>query len=103
MFITYAVSNIAGISNMPDKKFVQDDKSYLQISQQMTSVDDYLMYESDPSVEYLLPGDGKINMTLPFDQYWQTSYSSARFSGSLSSVDKLTDGDLICGYLCTEL
>jgi len=99
MFITYAVSNIAGISNMPDKKFVQDDKSYLQISQQMTSVDDYLMYESDPSVEYLLPGDGKINMTLPFDQYWQTSYSSARFSGSLSSVDKLTDGDLICGRL----
>ena len=99
MFITYAVSNIAGISNMPDKKFVQDDKSYLQISQQMTSVDDFLSYENDPSVEYALPGDGKINMTLPFDQYWQTSYSSARFSGSLSSVDQLSDGDLICGRL----
>lgn len=99
MFITYAVSNIAGISNMPDKKFVQDDKSYLQISQQTTTVEDYLNYESDPSVEYALPGNGRINMTLPFDEYWQTSYSSARFSGSLSSVDHLDDGDLICGRL----
>ena len=99
MFITYAVSNIAGILNTPDAKFVQDDKSYVGVLQQKISVKDYLEYEADSSVRYALPGPGRVNMTLKYDEYWQTSQNSATFSGSLSSVEDLTDKDLICGKL----
>lgn len=99
MFITYSVSNIAGILNMPDSKFVQDDKSYVQIAQSGISVDDYLMFEQDPTVAYALPGDGKISMQMPYDQYWQTSYGFAQFSGSLSSAAYLTEEDIVTGRL----
>ena len=99
MFITYAVSNIAGILNMPDEKFVQDDKSYVSIVQKKIPVDDYLTYEADPTVEYALPGPGQINMRMKFDEYWQTSWGGATISGSLSSADDLVKDDIVVGRL----
>lgn len=99
MFITYAVSNIAGILNMPDEKFVQDDKAYVGVVQKKISVDDYLTYESDPTVEYALPGYGRINMRMKYDEYWQTSWAGAVVGGSLSSSDDLAQSDIICGRL----
>ena len=89
MFVTYAVSNIAGILNMPDERFIQDDKSYVGVVQKKIPVNDYLEIESDPSVEYALPGSGKINMRMKFDEYWQTSWVGTMFSGSLSASDNL--------------
>lgn len=99
MFITYAVSNIAGMLNMPDEKFVEDDKSYVSIVQKKIPVDDYLKYESDPSVEYALPGSGRINMSMKYDEYWQTSWGGTVMSGSLSSSDDLTESDIKYGRL----
>ena len=99
MFITYAVSNIAGILNMPDDKFVQEDKSYIQVVQKKLTVDEYLMYESDPTVEYALPGNGQINMRFNFDEYWQTSWDGTMISGSLSSSDDLSESDIVYGRL----
>ncbi len=99
MFITYAVSNIAGIMDMPDEKFVKDDKSYISIVQQKIAVKDYLKYEADPAVGYALPGDGHINMSMKFDEYWQTSWGGCVFSGSLSSKDNISESDLIFGRM----
>ncbi|MBR0374721.1 MAG: ATP-binding cassette domain-containing protein [Mogibacterium sp.] len=99
MFITYAVSNIAGILNMPDEKFVQDNKSYVGVVQQKIPVEDYLTYEADPSVEYALPGSGQINMSMKFDEYWQTRWGGTMISGSLSSYDDLTEEDIKWGRL----
>ncbi len=99
MFITYAVSSIAGILNMPDEKFVQDDKSYVSVVQKKIPVDAYLKYEEDPSVEYALPGNGRINMTMKYDEYWQTSWGGATLSGSLSSSKSLKEEDLKFGTL----
>ena len=99
MFITYAVSNIAGILNMPDERFVQDDKSYVGVVQKKIPVSDYLSIESDPTVEYALPGDGKINMSMKYDEYWQTSWGGTMFKGSLSASDDLTEEDIKYGRL----
>ena len=99
MFITYAVSSIAGIMNMPEEKFVQDDKSYVGIVQKKIPVRDYLEYESDPAVEYALPGDGHINMRMKYDEYWQTSWAGTVLSGSLSSSDDLEESDIEFGRL----
>lgn len=99
MFITYSVSNIAGILNMPDEKFVEDDKSYIRVVQKKISVDDYLAYEADPSVAYAIPGTAQINMKMKFDEFWQTTWGSATFSGSLSSSEGLEKSDLIFGEL----
>lgn len=97
MFITYSVSNIAGILNLTDEKFVQDDKSYVGVVQKKISVRDYLTYEADPTVAYALPGNGRINMKMKYDEYWQTSWGGAVLSGSLSSAEDLTEADMKYG------
>ena len=99
MFITYAVSNIAGILNMPDEKFIQDNIAYVGVVQKKIPVSDYLMIEEDPSVEYALPGTGKINMQMKYDEYWQTSWGGTVFSGSLSASEDLTEEDIKYGRL----
>ena len=99
MFITYAVSNIAGILNMPDEKFIQDDISYVGVVQKKIPVNDYLDVEADPSVEYALPGSGHINMKMKYDEYWQTSWGGTTISGSLSAYENLTEEDIKYGRL----
>jgi hypothetical protein len=84
---------------MPDEKFVQDDLSYVGIVQKNIKVKDYLTYEADPSVEYALPGDGRINMSMKYDEYWQTSWGGTMISGSLSSAESLRESDLKFGRL----
>ena len=99
MFMTYAVSNIAGVMNVTDDEFVKEDKSYLTLVSKKTDVQTYQKYESDESFSYVMPGDSKIVMQMPFSSYFQTRYGSARFEGSLSDAGKLDASDLIAGRL----
>lgn len=99
MFVTYAVCNIAGIMNMPDDQFVMNDKSYIEVQQAKLSVEDFLKYEVDPTVEYALPGSGQISARFKYDEYLQTSGNDTEFSGSLSSSDDLAEEDIKYGRL----
>ena len=99
MFITYAVSNIAGILNMPDERFIQDNRAYVGVVQKKIPVNDYQQIESDPTVEYAMPGSGRINMRMRYDEYWQTSWGGAVFTGSLSAAEDLKEEDIKYGRL----
>lgn len=99
MFITYSVSNICGVMNITDDEFVTADKSYLTIVSKKTSVDTYLKYENDEVFRYIMPGDSKISLSMPFDGYFQTKWASALIQGSLSDYGKLTTGSLIYGRI----
>ncbi len=99
IFITYSISNIFGVLNITDDEFVQEDKSYLTIIGKKIDVDAYLKYESDENYEYIMPGDSQISMSMPYENYLQTSSESASLSGSLSDYKKLSVSDLVCGRL----
>lgn len=99
MFITYSISNIFGVMNITDDEFVTADKSYITLVSKKTSVETYQKYESDESFKYIMPGDSNISLSMPFDDYFQTKYSSAQIDGSLSDSSKLTAGNLIYGRL----
>ena len=99
IFITYAVSNIFGVLNITDDEFVTADKSYLTLVSKKTSVETYQKYESDESYRYIMPGDSKITLSMPYTEYYQTKDSSATIEGSLSDSAKLTEDDLIYGRL----
>ena len=99
MFITYSISNIFGVMNITDDEFVTADKSYLTLVSKKTSVETYQKYENDETFRYVMPGDSKINLTMPFDDYFQTKWASAEIGGSLSDCSKLTAGDVIHGRL----
>ena len=99
MFIIYALSTIAGALNMPDSRFVKANKDYLMIQGKNIKVEDYLAYERDPGVDYLLPGNSKVNFNIRFDRYAQTFTMQAFLPGSLTAVDTITEKDLSAGKM----
>jgi putative ABC transport system permease protein len=99
VFIAYATSNIFGITNIEDGKFVGDNQDYLRIRTKTVAVEDYLAYEKEKTVGYLLPGDGRASFALSHSEYWQTSQFSSTIAGSLSDYKTLKAGDLVVGRL----
>lgn len=102
MFITYSISNIFGVMNITDDEFVTADKSYLTLVSKKTDVETYLSYENDRSYSYIMPGASRIQLTMNFDDYFQTKWGSAQISGSLSDAAKLEKGQIIYGALPRE-
>lgn len=99
MFITFAVSNIFGVLDITDDEFVTADKSYLNIASKNTSVKTYLRYEGDEKFDYVMPGDSRISVTIPYRDYYQLQNMSAPLSGSLSSSEKVKSSDIRYGRL----
>jgi ABC-type lipoprotein export system ATPase subunit len=99
VFIAYATSNIYGITNIEDSKFVVDNQDYLRIRTKTVAVQDYLAYEKEKSVDYLLPGNGQGSFALSHNEYWQTSSFSSTIAGSLSDYTTLQKEDLVVGRL----
>lgn len=100
MFVTYGVSNIFGVLHITDDQFVTADKSYLTIVSKNVSVKSYQKYEKDDQFSYIMPGDARVSMAVPYDEYFQTqSYMAPYLSGSLSDAGKLTESDIVYGRL----
>lgn len=99
MFIMYAVSNIAGTTNIEDTDFIRKNKNYLQVDMAKVSVDDFIKYENLEEIDYILPGDSMISFKMKFDDYYQTSRYTLDLSGSLTSIDAITKEDITKGKM----
>lgn len=97
MFIMYSFSTIVSCYTIHEEDFVNKNKEYLIINTKKIKVNDYLKYESNNNVNYLLPGDSTINMNLISNDYYQTSQYPMTFKGSLSSINLITDKELTSG------
>lgn len=99
MFITYSISNIYGVLNVTDDEFIEVDKSYITVVGKKIDVDTYETYENDEDFDYIMPGDSRISLSMPMDDYYQTKDYTVNFSGSLSATDKLDESDIVAGKL----
>lgn len=99
MFIMFSLSRIFGVLNIQDEDFVSYNKNYLQIVMPKIDVDDYLKYEEEDIVEYLLPGNSMVGFNMNFNDYYQTVDATGSLSGSLSSTQMITKEDLVYGNL----
>ena len=99
MFITYSISNIYGVLNVTDDEFIEVDKSYITVVGKKIDVDTYETYENDADFDYIMPGDSRISLSMPMDDYYQTKDYTVNFSGSLSAADKLDESDIVAGKL----
>ena len=96
-FITYAICMTFGTLHITDSQFTTEDKDYLTLVGKNISVDTYVDYQSDGTLEYVMPGDSKISLPLAMDQYYQTKDAMVSLNGSLSSKDRVTRQDIIAG------
>jgi len=99
MFIMYSVSNIFGTLNIEDTDFITKNKNYLQIEMAKVNVEDFLKYENLEDVDYILPGDSMVNFKIKFDDYYQTSRYKLDLSGSLTTIDAITNEDITKGRM----
>ena len=99
MFLMYAVSSIMATLKIDDYDFVTANKEYLLLNEKDIKVDDYLSYEKLDSIDYILPGSSIVNFNLKFDDYYQTSRGGGSLEGSLSSIDMISDKDLVYGRM----
>lgn len=99
MFIMYSVSNIFGTLNIEDTDFITKNKNYLQIEMAKVNVEDFLKYENLEEVDYILPGDSMVNFKIKFDDYYQTARYKLDLSGSLTTIDAITNEDITKGRM----
>lgn len=99
MFVLYSISNIAGITNITNDKFVKVNQNYLLVKTSKLDLATYDKYEKMEGINYALPGDSTVNFGLPMDDYYQTAYASTSLSGSLSDIQMVKSSDLIYGEM----
>lgn len=99
MFILFALSNIFGITNIDDSKFVKVNKDYLAVEQNNFNVKDYLEYESLKGIDYIIPGNSLVSFTVRHNKYLQTINAQESFSGSMTDINSLKNEDLIYGRM----
>lgn len=99
IFVTYSVSNMIGIMTIDDKDFVSTNKNYLVLDGVKNKVSEYLEYEKDEDIEYVLPGNSIVNIKINSNTYYQTEYAEYNISGSLSSIDMINKDNLIYGRM----
>ncbi len=99
MFITYSISSLFGINNIDDNKFVDTNQNYLIVNSKKIKVDDFLKYEKDENINYVLVGNSKIQFNVKYDDYYQVSGAVDNIKGSLSSINMISEKDIISGRM----
>ncbi len=99
IFITYSISSLYGIYNIEDSEFVTMNKNYLIIDSKKIDVNDFLKYEKNDNVNYILPGNSLVSFYITYDDYYQTLNYKDMISGSLSSISMISDKEIISGRM----
>ena len=55
MFVLFAVSNIMGVTDIKDEKFITRNKNYLTLTLDEINVKDYLKYKKLDFIDYIIP------------------------------------------------
>lgn len=99
VFITYSISSLFGINNIEDKNFVNMNKNYLIVDSNNLSVNNFLKYEKDENINYILPGNSFISFKIKYDDYYQSMNYSDNINGSMSSINMISEKDIIKGRM----
>ena len=99
VFITYSVSSLYGINNIEDKNFVNMNKNYLVVDSTKLNVNNFLKYEKDENVNYILPGNSLISFKVKYDDYYQSMNYSDSINGSMSSINMISEKDIVIGRM----
>ncbi len=99
VFIIYSISNIAGITNITDDKFINVNHNYLTVTTGDLNLKTYNKYAKMEGIDYVLPGDSIIKMILPIGDYYQSYNRVMMLSGSMASTDLLEKNDIIEGSI----
>ena len=102
MFVLYAFSNVAGITNITDDEFVKVNQNYLTVNVGKVTPSVYEKFSNMDGIDYVLPGDSMADFIMPLDDYYQTADASAVMSGSLSARKLIDETAMVAGVKGTK-
>ena len=102
MFTMYAISNVAGITNITDDEFVKVNQNYITVETGTVKADAYEKYRKMEGIDYVLPGDSRVSFIMPLDDYYQSVGMSTMLEGSLAARTLVEKDALVSGKIPTD-
>lgn len=99
MFSFYAVSNVMGLLDVKPQDYRTTNGNYVTISNPEKAEGLMEVVEKISSVSYVLPGDTKKSVTLPMDDYLQTSYASEIMNVSVALTSVIDEKNIVYGQM----
>lgn len=103
IFAMYSVSSIFATIKVDDIDFVDINKNYLTAKVSNIKVDDYLKYESNANINYILPSDSVISVQLSTSDFLQLRTSNVYLTGSIADKQLLSQEDIILGNTSNDV
>ena len=99
MFVAYSIYSIAGVYKIDEDNFVGVNREYLYAKISKIKVNDYLEYEKDENINYILVGDSIVTFVFKINDYYQAEGNIDGINGSLSSIKMISSEDIIDGRM----
>ena len=99
MFTFLAVSNVLGILEVKPTDYRTTSGNYVTISNPEKNKGLLDVVNGLESVEYVVPGDSKKGITLPLDDYLQTTSASEQLAVSLALAKVIKNEELVYGSM----
>lgn len=103
IFAMYSVSSIFATIKVDDIDFVDINKNYLTAKVSNIKVDDYLKYESNANINYILPSDSVISVQLLTSDFLQLRTSNVYLTGSIVDKQLLSQEEIILGNTSNDV
>ena len=102
MFAFLAISNVMGLLDVQPVDYRTTNGQYLTLPN-TAKTDDLLEVVSGlESVAYVMPGETKVSVTLPMDDFLQTGFAQEDLTASLVQTSVLTPEQIIYGKMPSE-
>ena len=102
MFAFLAISNVLGLLEVKPVDYRTTNGNYVTVSNTSKTSDLIELVESLETVSYVIPGDTRMSITLPMDDYLQSSYAQEDLSVSLAMTKVLKPEDIVAGAMPAE-
>ena len=97
MFAFLAVSNVLGLLEVKPVDYRYTNGNYLTVSNAQNTEDLMDVVKALKNVKFVVPGETRISVTLPMDDYLQTSYAEEELAVSLVQTNVLKSDQIIYG------
>ncbi len=102
MFAFLAVSNVLGLYDVHPEDYRKTNEHYITVNNPEKSENLISAVEDLSDVSFVIPGDTKIVVNMPMDDYLQTSYATSSLGVSLCKTDVIDQSDIVYGEMPSD-
>ncbi len=99
MFTFLAVSSIMGITDIEESDYLTTNEHYISVSNPKHSTKLMSKVADVDGAEYVMAGPSKYSISIPMDDYLQTTLAKSNIDASVTYIDTITKDDIVLGKM----